>query len=697
MTPERRRNLQRLLKPRHVALTGGTDAVTVAGEIRRIGFDGPVWPVNPRRGEIAGHKCYASIADLPEAPDAVFLAIPREPAIDALRQLSEMGAGGVVCYTAGFGEMGEEGAGLEAELIQATGDIALVGPNCYGLINYLDKVALWPFAHGGFAPGYGAAIITQSGMLSSDLTMSQRSVPFAYMISAGNQATLGLEDFIDALCEKDEVRAFGLHIEGLKDISRFVAAAQKALRLGKPIVALKTGSSVVGSSLTESHTGSLSGSDELYSALFDKLGIIRVHSPAQLLETIKFLTVAGIPNGNKVAGLTCSGGGATMLADYGEKVGLQFVQPGEQAREELQRHLPHTATVSNPLDYTTPIWGDTEKVPPVFEPHLCDGHDAAVIVQDYPLPGLDESRHFYLNDANSFVEASKKAGIPGAVCSTLPENIDADTRGMLVSKGVAPMQGIHETLDAIAAAAWYGKRRAELEEAPEFLALNPQVQASRQTLDEAAGKAMLRKAELNVPAGQTCSAVDASEVAEGLGYPVALKMAGEKLLHKTEAGAVVLNLKSASEIANAVDSMAASVRQYDSSAVTNTFLIELMQPKPLAELLVSIRSDAQFGLAMTLASGGTLVELVGDAATVLLPASDGELLAALNKLKVSRLLDGFRGADPADKGAIIAELQKLARFMAANMDQVCEVEINPLFVHKANVCIVDVLLTRNGS
>ena len=202
MTPQQRINLLRLLKPRHVAVIGGRDAEVCATECARIGFTGPFWPVNPKRPEIGGHRCYASIDDLPEAPDAVFLAIPREPAIEALQKLAAMGAGGVVCYTAGFGETGTDGADMEARLLEAAGDLALVGPNCYGLINYIDKVALWPFAHGGECPGYGAAIITQSGMLSSDFTMSQRSVPFAYMVSAGNQSAIRIEDFIDVLCDR---------------------------------------------------------------------------------------------------------------------------------------------------------------------------------------------------------------------------------------------------------------------------------------------------------------------------------------------------------------------------------------------------------------------------------------------------------------------------------------------------------------
>ena len=219
MTPERRANLQRLLRPRHIAFVGGRDATIAINEARRRGFAGQMWAVNPKRTELAGLPCVASINDLPEAPDAVYLAIPAGGVVAALQTLAQMGAGGVVCFSAGFKETGD--ALAEQALIDATGDMALIGPNCYGVINYIDNAALWSFEHGGWSPGYGAAIITQSGMFSSDITMSQRSLPLAYMVSAGNQAVLGQEDFLDVFADDPAVRAIGLHIEGLQDIPRF--------------------------------------------------------------------------------------------------------------------------------------------------------------------------------------------------------------------------------------------------------------------------------------------------------------------------------------------------------------------------------------------------------------------------------------------------------------------------------------------
>jgi len=698
MNQTQRQNLERLLNPRHLAIIGGRDAEAAARECARIGYAGKIWPVNPKREKIGGIKCFANVEDLPEAPDAVYLAIPREAAISTLERLAKMGAGGVVCYTAGFSEIGAEGTELEEALVSATGDLALVGPNCYGVINYIDKVALWPFPHGGASPGYGVAIITQSGMLSSDLTMSQRSLPFAYMISVGNQTFLRLEDFIDVLCTRPEVKAIGLHIEGLKDISRFSEVALKALDAGVPIVALKTGSSKIGSELTVSHTASLSGSDDLFQALFDRLGIIRVSDPSQLLETLKFICVAGIPKGKRLVGLTCSGGGATMIADHAETIGLEFPRPSEKTVERLTSLLYYTATVSNPLDYTTPIWGIPERVSPVFETLLTDPYDSAIFVQDYPPPELDESKPYYLSDAKSFIEASSKVRIPSAICSTLPENMDQSTREMLVENGVAPMQGIHEALNAISAAAWYfGRRETILKNGIEKISIKPlsgiSTTGNVSTLvDEWEGKRLLQKIGLNVPEGRIAESTEVPEVAEKIGFPVVVKMVGKNLAHKTDAGAIALNLLSCEEVKAAVDRMKKDVEYFDPAAVSEKFLVEKMLERPIAELLVNVRTDPQFGMAMTLAAGGILTELLTDAVTILLPTNRNDLENALKSLKISKLFDGFRGGEMIDTEQLVTALLNLVEGAMNPAIGIKEIEINPLFVYKEKVCAVDVLM-----
>ena len=692
MTPNQRKNLLRLLKPRHIAFIGGADAETALRSCQRIGFSGNIWPVNLKRNVMCGLPCYSSIELLPEVPDAVFLAIPTQPAIDTVRWLAEHGAGGVVCYTAGFGSDGKEGGESDQALVEVAGDMAIVGPNCYGVINFMDRVALWPFAHGGFNPGYGAAIITQSGMLSSDITMNQRSVPLAYMVSAGNQSILQLEDYIDVMCELEEVRAIGLHIEGLKDIESFSRIALKALKLNKPIVVLKTGTSKIGGQLTISHTGSLSGTNELYQALFDRLSIISVTNPAQLLETLKLICISGIPKGNRLMGFTCSGGGATMLADFAEKLDLEFPQPTPLVEKDLIKKLPAIANVTNPLDYTTPIWGNPEKVTAVFEAAFEDHYDLAVIVQDYPLPDCDESKPYYLNDAQSFIHALSKTNIPGILCSTLSENIDQKTREFLIENNITPAQGIIETVNAIGACVWYHSQRSFVLDkvSKKFTILD--CTSDLVQIDEHAAKAELGAAGINVPESKLVNTRDVSKAAQQLGFPVALKLNSQHIAHKTEIGAVAIALNDRLEVDKATLQMQIDVGNADPTLSTDRFLVEKMQPKPLAELMVNIRQDSQFGMVMTLSSGGILIELLEDAVTVILPAFESEILNAINQLKISTILNGYRGSQAVNKTALVNDVKRIIDYAIKNKNRIAEIEINPLFVYSNESYAVDVLM-----
>lgn len=696
MTPERRANFQRLIKPRHIAFIGGRDAAIAVNEARRRGFQWQMWAVNPNRSDLAGLPCLPGIADLPEPPDAVYLAIPSSGVIGALHDLARMGAGGVVCFSAGFRETGN--AQAEQALIDATGDMALIGPNCYGIINYIDNAALWSFEHGGWSPGYGAAIITQSGMFSSDITMSARSLPLAYMVSAGNQAVLGLEDFLDAFAEDPTVRAIGLHIEGLQDIPAFERAALKAMDRGVPVVALKTGSSDIGAALTVSHTGSLSGSAELYEALFARTGVISVTNPSQFLETLKYLCVVAPPRGMRVAGFTCSGGGATMLADHGERIGLAFSEVSADDRPRLAALLPDIATVSNPLDYTTPIWGQPDKTYPVFSCAMASiAADAAVLVQDYPAEGLDASKIYYQNDADAFARAAREAGLPAAICATIPENLDRETRRLLISLGVAPMQGIHETLNAMRdAAGWAQRRRAIAARRP--APLRPAVERGGvRMLTEDRGKAWLKANGCAVPQGETRPARKAAEAAARIGFPVAVKMMSPALAHKTEAGAVALGIADADALTRVLGDMSRAVGAFDPDALTDSFLIEAMCPTPLAELIVTLRTDPQFGSALVLGSGGVLAELVGDAVTLLLPATCEDIAHALSALRLSRLLTGFRGRQPADLVAISTEIESLCAAFQKDDGGITEIEVNPMFVYHDHIVAVDALVHASQS
>ena len=699
MTPRRRANLKRLLAPRHAAFIGGSDAAIAAAQCAAMGFEGPVWGVNPHRKELGGYPCFANLEALPEAPDAVFLAVPRTAAVETVAALRRRGSAGVVCFTAGFGELGEAGAALEQALVEAAGDMALVGPNCYGLLNFVQGAALWPFGFGGGRVARGIAIVTQSGMLGSNLTMNQRSAPLAYVISAGNQAALGIEDYLDVLVEDPAVAAIGLHIEGLRDVPQFCDAAIRALEAQVPIVVLKSGTSEIGARLTVSHTGSLAGTDDLYQALFARLGIIRVDSPVQLLETLKLLSLAGIPRGRRLAGFTCSGGDATLLADYAERLGLSFPHPSPAVAADVAARLPEVATLSNPLDYTTPLWGHETALAGLFGAMLAEDYDAALLVQDYPAPEVAFGKDSYLADARAFMAAARQAGLPAAVCSGLPENIDRDSREIMIAGGIAPLQGIGEAMVAVAGAAAYGERRARVMASggAAALALAPVVPhaGTPEVLDEWHSKQRLAAAGVPVPEGRLADAETAPEAAAALGFPVALKLVSAELPHKTEAGAVRLGLNSAAEVAAAVAAITENVARQAPGISSDSFLVERMVGDPVAELLVGIRRDAQFGQVMVLASGGILVELVRDTQTLLLPTDRESVGDALDALKLSKLLDGYRGRPPGDRQAVIAAVLALADFAQAQRDEIMEVEINPLMVLPKGALAVDALLRRN--
>jgi len=693
----RRENLERLIRPRHIAFVGGASAGYAAAQCLSFGFPGEVWGVNPKRSDLGGAPCFATVADLPEAPDAVFLAVPREHAVTTVAELAARGAGSIVSYTAGFAETGADGAALEAELIAAAGQTAFIGPNCLGVLNYARRALLWPFDHGGRAVERGIGFISQSGMLCTNLTMNQRHADFSMLVSIGNQAVVTIEDVIEAMIEDEAVSAIGLYIEGLKNVPRFAEVTARALEAGKPVVAMKSGRSEIGARMTVSHTGSLAGSDTLYDALFARCGVLRVDSPTALLETLKMLSIAGAPKGRRALAFTCSGGDAAMLADYGERFGLSYAQPSAETATRLRPLLPPIATVANPLDYTTPLWGKEAELTAVLDVALAQPCDVAIMAQDHPRPELGGTNEDYRADTRAFIAATKRRGIPAAVASGLSENIDEETRDLLVAGGVAPLQGLDEAVAAIDRAIRWGARREAVAAGggAGALSLAPVTAAAGKdaVLDETQGKALLATAGLTVPQGVVTDAAGAPRAAETLGFPVVVKLVSAALAHKSEAGAVALGLKDPLEVARAVADMTVSVKER-AGIVAERFLIEKMVPGAVAELLVGVRRVEGFGLALTIAGGGTMVELLRDATTLLLPAGRSDIAQALAGLKVAQLLAGWRGKPAGDVEAAIDAIAAIAGFALDHGDSLIELDVNPLIVTPQGATAADVLLRR---
>ena len=700
--------LRRLFSPRHIAVFGGASAQEVVRQCQALGFGGQIWPVHPTRKEMEGLACFASVHDLPEAPDASFVAVPRQATVDIVRQLAARGAGGAICYASGFAEVGGDGVALQAALVEAAGGMALIGPNCYGMLNYLDGVALWPDQHGGQRQSQGVALITQSGNIGLNLTMQTRGLPLAYLITVGNKAGNSMESLVESLLSDPRVTVIGMHIEGLDDVAAFSRVALKALRQGVPLVALKAGSSALGAQTAMSHTSSLAGPDALYDALFARCGIARVRDPAGLIETCKFLHVHGPLTGKRIISASCSGGEASLVADLAQPRGLEMPAIPPVAQTRLRAVLGDKVNVANPLDYHTYIWGDLAAQTECFSGLMDCGFDASLLVLDYPR--LDRcSADSWGTTVDAFVAAARNRSHGATVVASLPEDLPEVYANALIAQGIAPMHGIPDCLDAIAHAAHIGYARTRLAHlqpladlvlltgtgpsatmdhsptAPKYAAST----ASSHTLNEAAGKQALAAFGLPVPRGQVVSAAQAPDFADSLGYPVVVKAVSAQLAHKTEAGGVQLQVQNAQAVRAAVARM---------GALSERFLVEQMATQVVAEIIVGVQRDAQFGLSLTVGAGGILVELLQDAQTLLFPVARDEVLQALRALKCWPLLAGFRGKAAGDVEALLDAVLAIAAYAHAHAHTLLELDVNPVLVLPAGqgVLAVDVLIRLAG-
>ena len=352
------RDLTRLLRPKSIAVVGGGAWCSqIIEQSKKMAFDGAIWPVHPRAAMVAGHGAFPSLADLPEPPDAVFIGVNRKTTVDVVSQLSRMGAGGAVCFASGFAEAlaeDDDAADLQAQLVEAAGDMPILGPNCYGFINALDGALLWPDQHGCTPVARGVAILPQSSNIAINLTMQQRGLPIAYMVTSGNMAQSSQAQIAMALLDDPRVSAVGLHIEGFGDLRHWEALAAKAHAQDIPLIALKVGASDQAKHATVSHTASLAGSDTGAQAVLDRLGIARLHDLPAFLETLKLLHVYGRLDGPRLASISCSGGEASLIADMAMGTGLTFPALVDQARDSLRqtidRYIPQLQLSRSDVD-----------------------------------------------------------------------------------------------------------------------------------------------------------------------------------------------------------------------------------------------------------------------------------------------------------------------------------------------------------
>jgi len=674
-------DIRRLIAPRSVALIGAgawTDAVAAGGEA--IGFRGTVWRVHPTRASTSSTTYYRSVADLPGVPDATFLAVPNHEAPAVAAALAQRGGGGFVCFTAGFSETGtDEGLRLTRDLTANAGALPFFGPNCYGFVNFFDRVALWPDQVAGPALEHGVergvAMICQSGTIALTLMFNDRSLPIGYLFTVGNQSCLAVEDLIEILCDDPRVSAFGLYLEGIKDPVRFARAAARARAMGKPIAVVKSGRTAAAARTAHSHTGALAGADGVFESFCRQAGLARCDTLSTLVETLKVFHSGGPIAGGKVLIMGASGGDMAMTADVARSLDLEFAPIPAADTAVLRELLTSRVTVANPFDIHTYLWFDPPALGRVFATVLRAGFDAVGFMLDCPPDGKSDTSAF---DAaiDVFIEASQGTPTRAALIASLPETLGARTREKCLGGGVVPLQGQREALEALAFAGAVG-RTWRLGEDPQLQLPAGGAASSHdriRTLGEDEAKAALAK--FGVPVGRSISgpARAAESAASSLGFPVVIKAIGAHLEHKTEVGGVVLNVRSAAEAASAAARLA---------ALSDTLLVEPMITDGVAEILVGVIVDPQFGLILVVGAGGVLTELLADSVSLLPPWTRESIDAALPKLKVARLLAGFRGKPAGDLAALTEAVLGVARYATAHRDRLSELDVNPIIVRPA--------------
>ena len=670
-------NLHRLISPKSIAVVGNRGANFAIRESLKLGYSHQIWAVHPYLESLEGIKCFKDIKDLPEVPDATFIAVNAESAIEVVSDLKSMGGGGAVLYASGFGEVGAEGLMRNQQLVKAASGMPLIGPNCYGFINSLDGIALWPDVHGCEPVSEGVAIITQSGNIGLNMTMQSSGLPIAYMFTLGNQTNTNIADIIHAMLDDSRVKAIGLHIEGISDIKSFDIAAKRALMMKIPIITIKSGKTKASAKIALSHTSSLTGSDELYNALFERLGIARVETVPEFLETLKLINVLGVIEHDGVASMSCSGGEAGMMADLIDGLEINFPSLSSSHKAKVKQTLNDYVEVDNPLDYHTFIWGDRKRTSECFSAMMSGQFAATMLLLDWPKSKESEQKDwdatlFALSDALS--GTSEKAIVLASMADCMPKRIIEEC----LSLGIAPMVGLDVCLKALNHSYKIG-RAFSSNSSPDLEVLrNSSEHKSKQQLTEYQGKQLLKKYGVTIPMGCLVENVtEAIKAAEEISFPVTLKVSGAKLAHKTELNGVRLNIQNVKTLKEACD---------DLFKISPELLIEKMIESPICELIIGMDYDPTFGKHIIVGGGGVYVELLQDSSVLILPVSREDIRLALSNLKVFKLLEGYRGGMKGDIEAVIDSVMSVIELIRTNAVE--ELDINPLLVLKGSDGVV---------
>lgn len=688
--------LSALLDARSVAVVGASaDPGKISGRplayMKARGYAGALYPVNPARTEVQGLRSYPSLAAIGAPVDLAIVGTPAAQVESVVREGIAAGVKAFVVFSSGFAETGAEGRQLQqrlSELARRHG-VAILGPNCLGVVNSASELIAsfttaleeTPMQRGGFA------LVSQSGALGAywlDIVL-RSGLGFSRWVTTGNECDVDAAQAIDHLAGDDDTQVIGLYLEDIRDTLAFRRALQRAAAAGKPVFAIKSGRSQAGAAAAASHTGALAGDDALYDACLRQHGALRVDSLSAMIDAARLVLCRSVPRGPRLAVMSVSGGAGVMIADEAEALGMALPQLAEATAQALRPVLPAFVQPANPLDLTGNVLQDTGSIGKALQAVAADPGVDAVVLFVGMMHSIAAAFVDALADARGRIERPIVVVWIGALDTTV---------AALEAAGLPVFLDIPAAMHALAA----GLRVGALQAAARDAALPPQAPApapaARHTITEWDGKQRLRgQRAVALPAGRLLPPGTLQAPAHGIPYPVAAKLQAATLLHKSDAGGVVLHIGSDAELAAALARLheVARRQQLDLQGV----LVEAMVPFD-HELLLGLRRDPRFGAVLTLARGGVEVELDADVVTRLLPLHAAGVEAMLRGLRSARLFDGFRGRAAVDVPALARRIAGLCDWFAGQPD-LLELEINPLALRGGEAFALDALVTCAGS
>ncbi len=700
-----RADLVRLLEPKSIAIVGASPnsasfgALTLANLAQ---YAGRIYLVNAKYASIGDRPCHPSLADLPESPDCVVIAVARDLVEPVVHDCVARKVGGIVIYASGYAETGkaervEQQARLTA-IAHASG-IPIVGPNVMGEFNFAGA-ALVSFV-GLLRPSLvrepAIGVVSQSGALGLSLGQAMETgVSISHVLLSGNSCDFDVADAIAYLAEDPSCQAIACVFEGMPDPLRLLEAGERAMACNKPVVVCKIGTGEMGAAAAVSHTGSLAGSSAAYRALFERAGMVVVDRFEDLIETTAFFAKLPALKARGVAVVSASGGAGIMAADRAEQHGVPLPQPNDEASKTLVATIPEFGSPRNPCDVTAQIVSRPDMTRICADALLGDPGFGTLVVN---LGSANEKQAAAIALYSALARQHGKM-----VCITWSTQWSdgPGSREAALDPNVALFRSYNRCFAAIAA--WH-QREARLATGPRQLgrlsppdAMQHAVALIRKcpnaTLTEREAKAVLALYGVPVIDEKLVQDADAAvAAAQALGYPVVLKVESPDIAHKTEAGVIRLDLRNEADVRAAFAVVMANAVQAAPTARNNGVLIQPMTPKGI-EIMVGGRTDAQFGAQVVVGLGGVMVELMNDTVLDLAPVTRGEARSMLDRLKGRKALDGFRGLAPVDVQALADVLVRLSEFAADQRELVSEFDVNPLICAGARVVAVDALIVR---